>query len=446
VTAVTVGQRRDEPIAVSADPLWSVYRVEIEKLLSQLAIRLLLVVCVLGPFAFAAVLEVQSGTPSDAVFGVWVHSTAFAMSLVILSFAGSWGFPLIAGVVAGDIFASEDRHNTWKTILTRSCTRGEVFAGKLLAAATLAACFLFVTLASSVIAGVVFVGAHPLPGLSGQLIPTGRAFALTVLSWIVCVVPLLAYTSLAALFSIATRNGIMGVVGPVLVALVTTLLGLIGTGVWMHQLLIGSTFTAYFALFTAHPYFGPLLVTLAANVLWAVACVTASWLILRRRDFLAGSSSRGASWIAPLRVVAVTTAVIAALALLGSVGPVGVTAPRLDAAIATTFNNLTLLQQQIIGRQVPAGARLDVVPYCNRRSTRSVGPGDWTCNVAVFVPQPKKVPFQRSIVEYDVSVSSDGCFKAQSPPAFVGGPTMQDAAGGTVVNPLFTVYGCFNVL
>ena len=78
-------------------------------------------------------LKVQSGTPADALFGVWVHSSGFAISLVILGFAGNWGFPIIAGALAGDLFSSEDRHGTWKTILTRSCTREDVFAGKLLA-------------------------------------------------------------------------------------------------------------------------------------------------------------------------------------------------------------------------------------------------------------------------------------------------------------------------
>ena len=446
MSAVAAPQRTAGRAKTSADPLWSVYRVELEKLLAQLAIRVLVLVCALGPFAFGAVLKIQSGTPTDAVFGVWVHSTGVATSLVILSFAGSWGFPLMAGVVAGDMFSSEDRNNTWKMILVRSCTRGEVFTGKLLAAVTLTSALLVLTIVSSIAAGAVFFGAHALVGLTGQLIASGHAVALTVLVWLVCLVPLLAYTSIAVLFSIMTRNGIMGVVGPVLVALVTTLLGLIGSGVWMHLLLVGSTFTAYFALFTAHPYFGPLLVSVAANLLWAIGALAASWAILRRRDFVPRVASRRSTWVAPLRVLVAATAMIAALALLGNAGPVGVTAPRVDAAVVTTFNNLTLLQQQIIGREVPAGAGLDIVPYCNRRGQRSLGPGDWTCNVDVFLPQPKRVPFQRSIVEYDVSVSADGCFKAQSPPAFVGSPTMTSAAGRQVVNPLFIVYGCFNNL
>ena len=91
---------------------------------AQLPLRLLGVVCVLGPFAFAVLLKVQSGAPADALFGAWVHTSGFAVSLVVLGFAGNWGFPIIAGVLAGDLFAAEDRHGTWKTILTRSRTPG----------------------------------------------------------------------------------------------------------------------------------------------------------------------------------------------------------------------------------------------------------------------------------------------------------------------------------
>ncbi|MGO9888209.1 MAG: ABC transporter permease, partial [Solirubrobacteraceae bacterium] len=125
------------------------YETELSKLLAQLTTRILILVCALGPLAFAAVLKIQSGTPSDALFGFWVHTSGFAISLVILGFAGSWGFPIIAGVLAGDLFSSEDRHGTWKTILTRSCTREDVFAGKLLAVAASVVGLMLVLAASS---------------------------------------------------------------------------------------------------------------------------------------------------------------------------------------------------------------------------------------------------------------------------------------------------------
>ena len=43
------------------------YETELSKLMAQLPTRILLLVCALGPVAFAAVLNVQSGTPSDAL-------------------------------------------------------------------------------------------------------------------------------------------------------------------------------------------------------------------------------------------------------------------------------------------------------------------------------------------------------------------------------------------
>ncbi|MFZ1997334.1 MAG: ABC transporter permease [Solirubrobacteraceae bacterium] len=422
------------------------YQTELLKLGSQLAVRLLVLVCAIGPFAFAALLKVQSGTPADALFGAYVHSSGFAVSLVVMGFAGSWGFPLIAGMVAGDQFAAEDRHNTWKTILTRSCSLGELFTGKLLAAGTLAVAMLVLAMLSSLLAGLILVGGHGLVNLSGDLASSGRSLALTIVSWALCVLPLLAYVSLAALFSVASRNGIVGVVGPIVIALATTLIDLIGKGVWVHLLLIGSAFGGMYGLFTAHPFLGPLVITSLVSLVWIAGCVSAAWFILRRRDFLAGSAVRAPSWHAPLRVVAATTVVVAVLAVASNLGPIGITSHRLDTAIGGAFNNVSLLQQRLLGRIAPAGARLDVQPFCNRRGATSEGPGDWLCNVYVYLPQPNAVPFQRTNVEYDVSVRFDGCYKAQSPPTFIGGPTMTDLRGRSVVNPLFVVYGCFNTL
>jgi hypothetical protein len=68
------------------------------------------------------------------------------------------------------------------------------------------------------------------------------------------------------------------------------------------------------------------------------------------------------------------------------------------------------------------------------------------CTLTVLIPQPGAVPFQQTPVTYDVSVQANGCYKAESPPSFVGGQTMRDGQGNTVVNPLFVFYGCFNPL
>ena len=426
--------------------LAGVYRAERRKLAAQLSTRLLALLCGLGPLAFAAVLGAQSGSPADTLFGVWVHGSGFAVALVVLGFAGSWGFPLVAGVLAGDMFSSEDRYGTWKTVLTRSCTREQLFAGKVLAAMTFSLGLLALTAVSSVAAGLVLVGGHSLVGLGGQLLSPGRCLVLVTASWLLTVLPALAFTSLAILFSVATRSGIAGVIGPAIVALLTQLLGLVGTGVWAHMLLIGSAFDLWHGLFAAPQFYGPLAVAALVSAAWIAACLGASWWLLRRRDFAGTHATRPTTWARPARLVAIIVAAVALLAIAGNWGPAGVTATRLQASLAPTFNSISLLQQRLLGRAVPLGARLEVVPYCNRHGGPRRGPGDWSCTLDVYIPQPGKLPFQETPVTYDVSVQANGCYKAQSPPAFVGQQTLKDVAGKNVVNPLYVVYGCFNTL
>ena len=439
---VTVIGRPTAPGGVRA-----AFRVERRKLASQLAPRLLALICVLGPFAFAGVLKVQSGSPADSLYGVWVHSSGFAVSLVVLGFAGSWGLPLMAGVLAGDLFASEDRHGTWKTVLTRSCTRRELFAGKLLAVALFAVGLLALLALASLAAGLLLVGAHPLVSLSGTLLPTGHSLVLVAVAWLLCLLPLLAFVSLAVLMSVASRNGIVGVLGPAVVDLAMQLLALVGTGVWLHSLLVASAFDAWHPLFVSASVLraaGSWPRRSARSGSWP-ACL-AAWRLQRRRDFTGAVVTRRPGWVAPVRVALGSAAVIAFLAIAGNWGPAGVTAKRLNASITPAFNNLTLLQQRELGRTVAPGARLNVLPSCSRRASTPSGPGDWICTLTVLIPQPGAVPFQSTPVTYDVTVQSNGCFKAESPPSFVGQQTMRAASGHQVVNPLFVFYGCLNPL
>ncbi len=234
------------------------YRIERRKLATQLPYRALALLCVLGPFAFAVILNSQTGSPSDTIFGAWVHSSGFALPLVVLAFAGSWGFPVLAGVLAGDIFSSEDRYGTWKTVLTRSCRREELFIGKVLAAATFSVVLIALLAASSLAAGLLLVGDQSLVGLGGALIAPGKCVLLVLASWLANVLPMLGFASLAMLLSVASRNGIVGVLGTILVALVMQLLALVGTGTWVHALLLASAFDGWHGLFTAHPFYSPL--------------------------------------------------------------------------------------------------------------------------------------------------------------------------------------------
>ncbi len=425
---------------------WRVFRIERRKLSSQLAVRVLALICLLGPFLFAGILKVQSGSPTDTLFGIWVHSSGFALSLVLLAFAGSWGLPIIAGVVAGDMFSAEDRYGTWKLVLTRSCTRRDVFVGKLMAATLFSMGLLLLTALSSVLAGVLLVGDQPLVGLAGTLVSPGKALGLVLASWLLCAFPTLAFASLGVLFSVTTRNGIMGVIGPPLSALATQLLLLVGSGIVMHMVLAGSAFNTWHALFAAKPFYGTILIGVGVSAIWTVVALSVSWRLLRRRDFAGTPTSRRAGWVVPLRASVALAGVIAFLAVAGNWGPTPINPTRLQNDFAAAFNNLTILQQRELGRVVPAGAQLNILPVCSRRGSTPKGPGDWVCTLNVAIPQPGAVPFNNTPVSYDVSVQSDGCYKAQSPPAFIGQQLMKVPSGKMIVNPLYTIYGCFNTL
>jgi ABC-2 type transport system permease protein len=424
----------------------SVYRAERHKLLAQLSTRVLALVCVLGPLGFGAILSQQSALPADTLLGVWVHASGYAVSFVVLGFGGYLAFPVLAGVLAGDLFSCEDRYGTWKTVLTRSRSRRDVFAGKVLAAATLALALLALAALSSILTGLLFTGDQPLVGLGGNVISSGEGLWLLLASWLLSVPPLLAFTSLAVLFSVATRNGIVGVVGPALVDLVMQLLLLVGTGVWLHLLLAASAFQGWYTLFTAHPYYGPLAIACIVSLIWIVACIGGSWMLIRRRDFAGAPVSRRPGWVVPVRVAVSSAVLVAFLAIASNWGPAGDTAAKLKASIQPAFNNLTLLQQRELGRTVAKGAKLNVISNCSRRASTPSGPGDWICTLDVFIPQPGAEPFNQTPVTYDVSLQADGCYKAESPPSFVGQQTMTDAHHNQVVNPLFVIYGCFNPL
>jgi ABC-2 type transport system permease protein len=421
----------------------SVYRAERRKLVAQLSTRVLALVCALGPIAFAVILRLQSGVPADTLLGVWVHTSGYAIPFVVLGFGGFWGFPVLTGVLAGDLFSSEDRYGTWKTVLTRSASRADVFAGKVLAAATFAAALVAVVALSSLVAGLVLTGGQPLVGLGGTAIPSGECLLLVLVSWLVVVLPTLAFTSLAVLFSLATRNGIAGVLGPVLVALAMQLLALIGSGTWVHLLLVGSAFDDWHGLLAAHRFYGPLIVGSCVCVVWILACLGASWLILRRRDFAGTPVARRPGWVPPVRAALGAAVLIALLAAASNLGPVAITRPRLEASITSAFNRLTRLQQRELGRRLSNGTELNDRTICRRRSGANQGPGDdWSCAITIATPRPGEL----ETVGYDVSVESDGCYKADAPTSFVGQQTMSDASGHSVVNPLFTIYGCFDVL
>jgi ABC-2 type transport system permease protein len=261
---------------------------ELEKLTAQLPTRLAFLVCLLGPFAFVLAVKLTHTVPADTLFGRWVDDSGFATPLVVLGFAASWGFPLLTCIVAGDIFSAEDHLGTWKTLLTRSRGRGSFFLGKTLAVGAFIVAMLVVLAGSSLAAGVLVIGHQPLIGLSGNVITAGSAAGLVVGAWATVVLPCLAFGGLGILFSVATRNSLVGVIAPVAIGLLMQFGTLIDGIDPIRRSLLGNEFFAWHGLFASPSFSRPIVENLVVSAAYLVICLVAAWTLLRRRDISGG--------------------------------------------------------------------------------------------------------------------------------------------------------------
>jgi ABC-2 type transport system permease protein len=258
--------------------------VETSKLAAQHRTRLALAACLLGPFVFAAAIRVQSALPTDTLFGRSVKESGFAIALVVLGFAALWAFPVLASVVGGDVFAAEDRYGTWKTVLTRSRSRAEVFTGKVLVALAFSSLAVIFLDASSIGAGIVVVGSQPLIDLSGVLLAPSTAAVRVGLAWASVLPAALAVTALAIVVSIATRSSAAGIGLPVLIASIMQLSALVDGPEIPRRLLITSSFTAWHGLLAEPSYYGPIVHGTVVSGIYVVVCLTIAYRLMHRRD------------------------------------------------------------------------------------------------------------------------------------------------------------------
>jgi ABC-2 type transport system permease protein len=283
---LTTGQAAGHPPARRPGTA-TVLRWEIAKLAAQARARYLLLGCLIAPPVIVAVFTGQQ-PPSDTIYGRHIHTSGFADALLILAFAHQWLFPLLASLVAGDIFANEDGHGTWKTILTRSVSRGQVFAAKTLTAVVFNLVVLVVLAVSTIASSLLIVGTQPLPGLSGQLIPAGTALPLVAAAWATAVAPLIGFTALALLLSVLSRNPTVGVATPVVLGFAMQMLSTLGGLDLARRLLLTTGFEAWHGLFTATRFTGPIGQAGAVAAGWTAVCLIIGYLSLRRRDITGG--------------------------------------------------------------------------------------------------------------------------------------------------------------
>jgi ABC-2 type transport system permease protein len=278
--------------ARGADPrhpsLLDAIRWETSKLAAQARARFTLLACLLAPVLIVVVINGQQRPPKDSLFGRYIHASGFAVPLLILGFAAQWVLPLLTALVAGDIFASEDQHGTWKTVLTRSASRAQLFWAKTITALAFAVCVLVLLAASTIAASVLIVGHQDLIGLTGQIIPSGTAMRLVIASWATALAPLLGFTCLAILLSVQTRNPAFGIAAPVVIGMVMQLAGSLGGVEIIRPFLLTTPFETWHGLLAQHPFYTPLLWGLVASAFWCAACLATAFTILRLRDIIEG--------------------------------------------------------------------------------------------------------------------------------------------------------------
>jgi ABC-2 type transport system permease protein len=261
---------------------------ELRKLASQARSRYTLLLCALAPVVIVVILDRQQNPPKDTIYGRYIHTSGYAMPLLVLGFAAQWVFPLLTSIVAGDIFASEDQHGTWKTILTRSVSRRSIFWAKTLTASLFAGLTLLVFATSTIVSSTLIIGTQPLEGLGGQLIPSGTALGLVIASWALMLAPLLGFTALAILLSITSRNPAVGIAAPLVLGFVMQLVGSIGGVDLLRRALLTTPFEAWHGLLAQHRFYDLIEQGLAVSAVWAFVCLTVGYVSLRRRDITGG--------------------------------------------------------------------------------------------------------------------------------------------------------------
>jgi len=425
------------------------YRFELVKLFSQWRIRLLVLACWLAPGLFVAAVSRQSTLPVDTLFGRWMHATGWAGPLVMLGFAGTWALPLLTSVVAGDIFASEDRLGTWRHLLVSVRSPRRIFVSKTLACLTVLLTLLIGLVVSASLGGVLAVGNRPLIGLDGHLLPGGDAAGRVFLAWACALAPTLALAGIGLLGSVLLRRSPMGLLLPAIVALALQLAQMLPLPVAVRLALPGYAFISWNGLFASPAQRGPLLIGVAVGLAWAVAATTLAYLLFVRRDFTSvnpdGAGKRallgGALPLAGLIVVSV--AVLAATT--GATGS-GIDQGKVQRSVATAFAHLYRLQTSELNRPAVTEAQLQTSADCNKGGGKldPDGPGnDWRCVVTWHLPGVQ-APGQAI---YQLDITADGRYVADGDgPKEVNGYFLVRSPAGDQPNPLWQFDGNVDLL
>ncbi|MFC4508256.1 MULTISPECIES: ABC transporter permease [Streptomyces] len=446
MTATTVPA---PPIVTRRIPVPRSYRFELVKLVSQWRIRLLVLACWIGPALFVAGVSRQSTLPTDTLFGRWMHATAWAGPLVMLGFAGTWALPLLTSVVAGDVFASEDRLGTWRHLLVAVRSPRRIFVAKSLASLTVVLLLVAGLVCSSVAGGLLAVGNHPLVGLDGHLLAPGDAARMVLLAWVCALAPTLALAAIGLLGSVALGRSPMGLLLPPLVALAMSVAQMLPLPVAVRLALPGYAFISWNGLFTSPTQLGPLLIAVAVSLVWAVLATALAYALFVRRDFtnLAYDGiGRRAITLGLLPLAGLTALTVGAVAVATPSTGSGIEQDKVQRSLATAFAHLYRLQTSELHRPAVTEAQLRARAACTKsdgQGTQEGAGNDWRCVVSWHLPG---VTVTGTAV-YQLDIGSDGRFVADGDgPKEVNGYFLVRTSTGDAPNPLWQFDGNVELL
>ncbi|MER6105882.1 ABC transporter permease [Streptomyces sp. NPDC001832] len=436
-------------VSVGRVSVGRVYRFELVKLVSQARIRLLVLACWVAPGLFVAAVSRQSTLPSDTLFGRWMLATGWAGPLVVLGFAGTWALPLLISVVAGDVFASEDRLGTWRHLLVAVRSPRRIFAAKALASLTVIGLLVAGLACSSTVGGVVAVGNQPLVGLDGHLLMPSDAAVKVLLAWVCVLGPTLALAAIGLLGSIALGRSPMGLLLPALVALAMQLAQMLPLPVAVRLALPGYAFIAWNGLFTSPAQLGPLLIGIVVSLVWAVVATALAYLLFLRRDFTNltyDGSGRRAITTGLLPLAGLTALTVGGVAVATPSTGSGIEQDKVQQSVATAFAHLYRMQTKQLNRPDVTEAQLKVTAECNKGGGKvaAQGPGnDWRCVVTWHLPGVETT----GTAIYQLDVTADGRFVADGDgPKEVNGYFLVRTPNGDAPNPLWQFDGNVELL
>lgn len=416
------------------------YRFELVKLFSTWRIRLLVLACWITPALFVAAVSEQSSLPVDTLFGRWMNATGWAGPLVMLGFAGTYALPLLTSVVAGDVFASEDRLGTWRHLLVAVRSTRRIFVAKALASLTVILVLVAGMAVSSAVGGVLAAGNRPLAGLDGHLLTPGDAAGQVLLAWMCVLAPTLALAAIGLLGSVAWGRSPMGLLLPAVVALAMALAQLLPLPVAIRFALPSYAFIAWNGLFTEPAQLGPLLIGVGVSLAWAVLATTLAYLIFVRRDFTNpahdGSGHRALT-IGALPLAALLAVTAGILAVAAPATGSGIDQDKVQQSLATAFAHLYRLQTGQLNRPDVTEAQLAATAACTKGDglVEPDGPGnDWRCVVSWHLPGIEAT----GQAIYQLDVTSDGRYVADGDgPKEVNGYFQVRTPAGDQPNPLW---------